>query len=205
MAGRTPPLYTTGQWKVDAPFAVVAEGVYTCKAIRSFDEIKAGGVDPFKTYYEPLGITKADYDKDVVNQANIVTLMSDAHPLVNVPDTYILSYPDLTVVPYRHMVLSLSLGAVPDTLVLDHTLTKLEEMVSSTLGINATAQLHQVGYIDKGFSYEQHTVLEANRLSRLEETTTDYGRVQELKDKLQKANEQNAVLVQLLKDAGVLS
>lgn len=205
MAGRTPPLYATGQWSVNSPFQVVEAGVYTCKAIRSFDEIRAAGVDPYSTYYEPLGLTRQDYETDVTNLANIVTLMSDAHPMVHVPDTYIASYPDLTTVPYRHIVLSLSLGAVPDSLVLDNTKTQIKELVASTLGIDGEVKLHQVGYVDKGFDQGTHETLEANRLSRIEETRTDYARVLEQQAELERLREQNETLVQILIAEGLLT
>ncbi len=202
---RTPPLYATGQWSVKTPFTVDENAIYTCKAIRSIDDIEARGIDPYEAFYKPLGISRDRYELDVTNLANIVTLMSDTQPVRYVPDTYIESYPDVTTVPYRHIVLSISLGAVPDTLVLDDLTTKLEELVETNIGIQGTVKVHQAGTVAKGLAQGTHRTLENNRLARIADNTTDRARVIELEEELERLRTQAATLEQIVIDNDLLS
>lgn len=202
---RTPPLYATGKWTLTSPFIADPNAIYICKAIRSLDEIKASGIDPFTTYYEYYGISRTDYEQDVINQVNIVVLMSPTHPAIHVPDSYIASYPDLTTVPYTHVVLSISLGAVPDTLALDDIKQKIYDEVLNSVGVESVVREHQASSIAEGIPQQTHSTLEANRLQRIESNETNlakYLRAQsenaELKTKIQ-------LLEQIIIDNGLLS
>ena len=204
MASRTPPLYATGQWSIRTPFAVDDNAIYTCKAIRSIDDLEARGVDPYEAFYKPHGISRSAYEQEVTNLANIVTLMSDTQPLVYVPDTYIESYPDVTTVPYRHIVLSMSLGAVPDSLVLDDLTLKIQELVEANIGITGTVAVHQAGTTAKGIEQGTHRTLESNRLARIENNTTDYAKALSAQAELERLREQMATLEQIVLDNNLL-
>ena len=204
MKPRTPPLYATGKWVIESPFTLVANGVYVCKAVRSFDDLSALGIDPYTQYYEPMGLDINKYRQDVLSLANIVTLMSDTHPTVYVPDTYIKSYPDTTTVPYRHVVLSLSLGAVPDTLVLDDLKDKIQEYTLSSLGLEVKVKEHQAGSISEGVDQVTHLTLENNRLARIENNTTQFAKVSEAEALIVRLREENLILTNILLEAGLL-
>jgi hypothetical protein len=166
--------------------------------------LEARGVDPYEAFYKPHGITQQAYEQDVTNLANIVTLMSDTQPLVYVPDTYIESYPDVTAVPYRHIVLSMSLGAVPDSLVLDDLTTKIEELIEANIGITGTVTIHQAGTTAKGIEQGTHRTLESNRLARIENNTTDHAKVLTAQAELERLREQMATLEQIVLDNNLL-
>ena len=204
MQPRTPPLYATGRWVVDTPYKVAGTAIYTCKAIRSFDDLKARGIDPYKEFYELQGISQEDYEIDARNLANIVTLMSDTQPTVYVPDTYIRSFPDITTVPYRHIVLSISMGAVPDTLSLDDFKTKTQEYALASLGINVQVKEHQAGALSEGVDQISHQSLENNRLAKIENNNTTWADLVRKDAELEKLREQNRILVQLCVDNGLL-
>jgi len=174
MAARTPPLNACGHWTVSSPFFISSSVIYTCKAIRSFADLKALKVDPFTEYYLLQGISRAVYEQDAINLANIITLASDTLPTVYIPDTYILSYPDVTTIPYRHLVLSISLGAVPDTLVLDDLKTKLKDLTLNSIGIQSTVKEHQACAAVENIDQATHATLESNRLARIATNTTCY-------------------------------
>lgn len=201
---RTPSLYATGQWSVKSPFSVDASAVYVCKAIRSFDDLKAMGIDPYTEYYEPVGIDQSAYDIDVTNLANIITLMSDTQPTVYVPDTYLLTYPDQTTVPYRHIVLAMSLGAVPDTLALDDLTSKLHDIVLNSIGIESVVKAYQAGGLAKGVDQLTHEALEQNRLARIADNQTLLAQLQSSKQNQDTLVEQNKILIELCKDNGLL-
>lgn len=204
MQPRTPPIFATGRWVIDSPFSVPASTIYICKAVRSFDDLKARGIDPYDAYYLPKGLDRSLYESDVTNLANIVTLMSDTHPTVYVPDTYITSYPDTTTVPYRHLVLSISLGAVPNTLVLDDFKAKIEEYSLASLGIQSVVKEHQAGGMAEGLDQISHQAAENNRLARIDGNQTDYAKLLNAQEELERLRQQNAILAQLCVDNGLL-
>lgn len=205
MQPRTPPLFATGRWVLDSPFSVPANAVYTCKAVRSFDDLKARGIDPYEQFYLPKGISRDDFENDVRNVANIVTLMSDTHPLLYVPDTYIKSYPDTTTVPYRHVVLSMSLGAIPDSLVLDDFKDKVQQYALASLGIEARVREHQAGSMSDSVDQITHQAAENNRLSRIENNQTEMAKLLSTQEELEKVREQNRILTDLCIDNGLLN
>lgn len=205
MQPRTPPLFVTGRWDLEDPFVVSAKAIYTCKAVRSFDDLWALGIDPFERYYVPKGIDRAAYEKDIRNLANIVTLMSDNYPTLYVPDTYIKSYPDSTTIPYRHVVLSLSLGAIPDSLVLDDFKDKIQQMAVASLGIETVVREHQAGNLSEGVDQLSHRVIEKNRLARIVDNQTEYAKLLSAKEEAAQLREYVGILEKLAIDNGLIS
>ena len=201
---RTPALYASGQWAIRTPFSVNPQAIYVCKAIRTLDELEAQGIDPYAEFYEPKGIERSVYSDDVRNLANIITLMSDTQPTAYVPDTYIERYPDTTVVPYRHVVLSLSLGAVPDTLALADLEDKLKETVLDSIGIETQIKTFQAGALASGVDQMTHRAAESNRLARIANNQTRLAQLRAKDQSLETVLEKNRILVQLCKDNGIL-
>jgi hypothetical protein len=172
-------MYLTGKWGIKPPFVSNVDGVYTCKAIKSFEDLRLEGVDPFINYYEPFGITRAVFDADEQNLVNIVTLMSDANPTIYIPDSYILSFPDKTSIPYRHVVLSVSLGAVPDTLTFFDLKTKIKNIVLDSIGVNSTVKEHQAGSVEQWLTQQEHDTAESNRKARFVNNQSLYSVIKE--------------------------
>lgn len=204
MAKRTPPLYATGSWKVAAPFTVKAGTNYSCHAIRSLADLEALGVNPYEEYYLPVGISEETYREDRKNLPNIVTLMSDTAPTLYVPDTYITSYPALDIIPYRHLVLSVSLGPVPDTLAFGDLKVKMREMVTNSIGVDSEVEIHQAGFVAQGVTTDQHQIYENARKAKMQNNATDRSKVLSLEQQVDELQERNALLEQVLIDNGLL-
>lgn len=202
---RTPPLYATGKWELLTPFTINPNAIYICKALRTFDELKAADIDPYKTYYEFYGIDRATYDQDVLDQVNIVVLMSPTDAPIAVPDSYIASFPDLTEVPYSHVVLSISLGAVPDTLALEDVKTKISEVVLNSVGIESVVREHQASSIVESVPQQTHETFERNRLQRIESNETFYAMYLSARDENVLLKEKIQLLEQIIIDAGLLN
>jgi len=204
MAARTPPLNVTGYWTLKLPFSASPTVIYTCKAIRSFTDIKVLKQDPYVEYYQMQGISRADYERDVLSLANIVTLTSSTNPIIYVPDTYIESYPDVTTIPYRHLVLSMSLGAVPDTLVLDDLKAKIKDLTLNTVGIQSTVKEHQACAAVENIDQATHATLESNRLARIATNTTCYAAVLAADGKLDALVDSYTILEDLVVTSNLL-
>lgn len=208
----TPPLSSKGLYVLSPPFSVPANTIYTCQAIRSLRDIYEMGDDPFKLYYEPLGLTDVEFQADLAVDAKIVTLMVDAldasvTPLaasyVYVPDTYISKYPDQSFVPYSHTVLSLSLGLLPDGLDLTALKTQVANVCSDTIGVIPTVNEHIVP-TSGGVTQSQHETMELARQGLITLRDSDYARLQAQIANNVLLQQQITTLIQILDDNGLL-
>lgn len=200
----TPKLYATGKWVLKDPFTTVVDAVYTCTSIRSINQIVEDGVDPFVTYYEPLGIPLATFETDKLNYGSIVTLASSDAVTIDVPDSFIDSYPDASNVPYRHIVLSTSLGGIADTVPLEDIQVKVQELILNELGIETTVKVHQSGEVTEYVDLQTHKVIEANRLSRLVDNDSLYALVAKKEAEILSLIERNKLLEDTIKASGLI-
>ena len=204
MVTRTPPLYATGIWRVSDPFVVETDTIYVCKAVRSLEDIEAHGTDAYATFYEPFGISREDYENDVLSVASIVTLMSSTAATLFIPDTYIDSYPDTTTMPYSHVVLSVSLGAVPDTLSMADVKQKIEDTVLSSLGVNAVVREHASGVLSEGMDMVTHQSLENQRMVRMENNQSSYAQLYAKDNENEALRQRIEALESILIDQGIV-
>jgi hypothetical protein len=203
MAKLTPPLHTKGRYTLKDPFVTDLATLYTCAAVRTFRDIKERGYDPFNEFYEPMGLTEVDYNLDVSKNASIVTLVSDSQPIIYVPDTYILSYPNQQLVPYKHIVLSVSLGLVPDYVDYTFLRNQIAGLVSDVIGVEPIVELH-VAPTNDSLSSEEHDILETTRQAAINLRTTDRANVLNLQRQNTALVERLQTLEQILKNEGLI-
>lgn len=203
MARLTPPLGTKGRYVVNAPFVTDPTTLYTCAAVRSFRDIRERGFDPFTEFYEPAGLTQEQYTADVEAGAAIITLTSDTQPVIYIPDTYILSYPNLEYVPYNHVILSLSLGMVPDYLDFSFLKDQVAAVCSDVIGVESNVNLHIAPTTDVVTS-DQHDILETARLQAIALRDTDRALYLAEAQKNAALLEQIATLEQIIKNNGLI-
>ena len=137
----TPTINTVGVFKVEKPFFVESKRVYEVVAIREFDDIWLQGGDVYEEYYKPNGLSEEIYERDVKLGATIVTLKSKVGN-VYIPDTFIESFPKLGYLNYKHVILSVDIGAVSDDINLDALISDLKELASKHVGVTATVKKH---------------------------------------------------------------
>ena len=129
MARMTPPLLTKGRYTLVNPFVAEDTVLYTCTALRTFAECEVAGENVLQDVYLKHNLTEREYNRDLDAGALLVTLMSETQPPIFVPDTYIESYPNLSDVVYNHVVLTVSLGSVPDFLNFDFLKAQMAALV----------------------------------------------------------------------------
>lgn len=200
----TPSLYANGKYVLTTPFVADPSKSYVCMAIRSFEDIYEQGDDVFTKFYEAAGLDAAAFEADRALKANIITLMSETAPVIYVPDTYIESYPNMANIIYSHMVISVSLGALPDTLNLDLLKQQITNLVSDVTGVtNSIVNEHKVP--STGFvTPEQHAINEAGRVAAITLRTSDYAKYMEAQVIIQSQNQQIAALSQVIIDNGLI-
>ncbi len=210
----TPPMNARGTYQLTQPWIAPAQVIYTCKAIRSFTDIYDDGVDVYATYYQPVGLTQAQFQLDVVANANIITLIADSSDpntlfggsyIIYVPDTYILAYPSTSNVPYSRMALCVDLGPLPDYVDLTALQAQVTNTVSDTIGVVApnlniyTYKAPSTGTV----TGTQNNVLEAARLAAVTNRTTDYALNKQLTTQIANLQQQISTLTNLLGSTGL--
>lgn len=205
MANKTPPMYARGRYVLKMPWTTVPTKLYTCLAIRSFDDIYELGIDVYETYYLPMGLIDGQpygsqvfsFTEEVAKKANIITIRSDDGEFIHVPDTYILSYPSMSDVKYSHMVLSHSLGALPDYLDLSFIKSQVANLIAHQLGVNPIVNEHRAAATENPTPV-QHEALEVARLNAVTVTETDYARAQRLQGKVNLLQSEINTLIAIL-------
>lgn len=172
---RTPSIAARGIYRLRQPWEVPASKVYSCYAIRTFKDIYELGIDVYAQYYEPYGVSRTDFNKDEDENAAIITLISDEFDVTYVPDTYIVSYPEMGIVNYQRVVMSVDFGILPDFLNLEYIKQEMATVGSKVIG-KAPDVNEAVAATSGAVTPEEHQVLEASRLANIEFQTTDYAK-----------------------------
>lgn len=183
MSLKTPALRAKGLYTLLTPWVAETNVLYECVAIRRFTELERAGVDVFAAYYEPKSLLRSKYEDDLAAGASIVTLISATHLTIEVPDTYIESYPQSDYVPYHTVILSLSLGPVADSVDLTFLKQQIAGTVSDVYGFSPTVNTHTLP-TDTMVTPLQHEALEAARQAAITIRKTDRAKVIELQQQL---------------------
>lgn len=175
---RVPPINSKGFFSLKAPWTLPANTVYECIAVREFSDFTNIGEDVFALVYEPKGLKEAEYRKDRDAGVKIITLASKSEAMVFVPSSYVLGYPSMDNVAYSHVVMSISLGAIPDALDLTFLEDQIQGTVSNVIGV--TPQVHvNVAPSDNYVTATQHAQLEQARQEAIQSRKTDLARLLE--------------------------
>ncbi len=179
--GMTPSIRQRGRYTLKLPWVADPGKIYECEAIRSFDDLAKLNVDVYETFYLPAGLQNGQvyagvpfsFESEKSADANIVTLRSQDGDYIYVPDTYILSLPDMSGVHYDQIVLSMNLGAVPAYLDLSALKTDVGNLAEAMIGKDVTVLEHRAPSTNQPTA-ANHDVMEAARTAAISITKTHY-------------------------------
>lgn len=189
----TPPIGATGLFQLALPWTADASKAYTVGALRSFAELIKNDIDPVELVYTPAGLSRSVYEEDAALGAVIVTLLNGSSDPIHVPDTYILSYPNMAVVPYSWLVVSASLGDLPDTEDFSLLQQAVATAVSDYIGVEPAVTIHRA-QTQSSVTQEQHVQKTAARNAAIKNRVTVYQENRTLRDDLDAAKTRNALL-----------
>ena len=195
----TPPMLCSGIFTLIAPFSISTSIVYSVDAIESLRELKKDGIDVYTRYYQPHGLATTDYTTDVNLNASIVTLRAGDGSLIEVPDTYISSYPGASGISHTRYIVTADLGLVPDYLDIAYITSDIKDVLTKNLGIVGDVFLSE-GPVTTQLTYEQHIANERQRRANVviyESKDEQIARLTAEVDAIRKQNEQ---LEQILAD-----
>lgn len=176
----TPDIGQSGIYKLVFPFdtLVTPKVVYTCRSLRTINDILAAGEEIFDTYYKSIGLTKTDYERDAKANVCIVGLQSGTGEWIYVPTSYIELAPNMNGVKYTSLVLGVSLGPLPDKFNLEGLIAIFKDATTATIGV--TPEVKGIVVSQPAIlSREEHDRLTLARNEKITQNRTDYSRVRE--------------------------
>lgn len=155
---------TEGSFELASPFtnALHPQARYTVRSIRTMSDIIASGGNPQDVYYTPNSIPEADYLKDLQADVCIIGLQATSGEWVYVPQSYIVSMPNLEGASYRPLALVIPLGMTRDDKDLTNLKLAANALVMSHLGVQATSTIVSVGAAEL-VSLEEDTRIQSQR------------------------------------------
>ena len=134
----SPKIGEEGVFDVAAPFdkLLVPRVIYTCRSLRSFNELLAENVNIFDRVYAPVGADAEGYQQDATENAIYVILQAGSGQWAFIPQKYIRGAPSLDGVRYMSVVMGIGLGPLPDDMKLDDLIDRITEIVQREIGVD---------------------------------------------------------------------
>lgn len=169
----TPRIGDSGVFTLKEPFQILVtpQVIYTCRSIRTINDILATGVQVYEKYYQALGVSEATYLDDAANNVCIIGLQAGTGEWIYVPETYITAAPNTSGVKYSSIVLGVGLGAIPDELNLEGLISTISEIVYESIGVQPKIKavlVSQPAFID----HDKHDRLEQARKAKITNNET---------------------------------
>jgi hypothetical protein len=159
----SPLIGAIGLWTLTSPYTIQYIN-YTVTKLNLITSLVANGVDVYNSYYVPAGISKDVYQNDFNSNQSIVTLESENGPTVNVPSSFISLAPVEPAVPYSHVVISVDLGDLPDSVVLDNLLNDLKTTADGNIGVSSICNIHTL-VSSRMYSHSDSILAEEERIA----------------------------------------
>ena len=141
-----PVIGSSGTYELLPPFdtVILPEEIYTCKAIRNISEYVSYNQDPKKLVYDYYGLSENDYENDIQEDMEIVSLQNNKGVWVYVPARYIIKYPEVDGIPYHQLSMVCKIPAIEVSRDISHLKTDVINLIKDTLGVDAAVEIVEV-------------------------------------------------------------
>lgn len=110
---------------------------YVVTSIVEITEAFVNKTKPFETIYTPLNIGVELYNRDFINNVNIIGLKSSTGTdYFYVPESFISGTPDTSRIKYVEKILAVNIGKVPVDLSLENLSTIIKEVILELTNLN---------------------------------------------------------------------
>lgn len=132
-----PTIGSSGYYELRPPLdsQVVPGERYTCQAVRRISDYLANNEDIKTDVYQKLGLPDSEWESDSTIDQYIVSLQSDKGHWLYIPASYIVTYPITNGVPYRAVMIAVSLPSMPADRDLTFLETDIRNLISDSLGV----------------------------------------------------------------------
>lgn len=173
--------------------------VQECIGVETIDGLIAKGFEPYEDIYEPNGIDEDQFNLDSDAGVRIITFQASTGKVVAVPELYIEALPDANGVPYRCIMLGISLSAVPDEMDLADLKTEVSDLIFDHLGVRS--EIKEVTYGEAVIlSVAEHDAVEAARVNNVTNNVSSRLRAAQLQTAVDDLTLKVQMLEQYIKD-----
>lgn len=208
MSKITPVVGIKGTFVLADPWISNPGELYEIAAIRTLSELARTGVDPKKSIYATMGLIDgarnfvwADEEK---TNPYILTLTGSNGNVITVPDTYITSYPDTSIILYQRGLIAVELGIFPEDEDLSSIASDLVDLAQSRTGLPASSKVHLIPLKTQPTT-EQHLAYENVRKYHKPESLSNFEEISLLKQELERVKQTNQALIGRLETLGVIT
>lgn len=141
-----PVIGSSGTYELLPPFdtVILPEEIYTCKAIRNISEYVSYNQDPKKLVYDYYGLSENDYENDIQEDMEIVSLQNNKGIWIYVPARCIVKYPEVDGIPYHQLSMVCKIPAIEVSRDISHLKTDVINLIKDTLGVEAAVEIVEV-------------------------------------------------------------
>ncbi len=162
----TPYVGIKGTFDLKDPWVSNPGEQYEIVAVRNLSELARTGIDPKKSIYAAMGLIdgSGSFSWEAEERSNpfILTLKGSAGNVITIPDTYINSYPDTSVILYQRAIIAVDMGIFPEDEDLTSIANDLAELAALRTGMPASSKVHRIPLKDQP-TVEQHNAYEKVR------------------------------------------
>ena len=176
-----PTVGSSGYFELKAPLdiLIVQNERYTCKAVRNLSDYFASNEDPKTDIYTKYNIPEDEYTQDIKDDTYIVSLQSEKGHWLYVPVKYIVGYPITNGVPYRSIMIGISLPSIQADRDLSFLETDLTNLIKDALGVIPVIKQIETSRVVL-VSKEKHDIVQAERNALSSSRVTDRSRYMSL-------------------------
>lgn len=176
-----PSVGDSGKFTLLSPFSqyLTPEAIYTCRSIRTINDIVASGEPVYERYYKLADISETKFKLDAANNVCIIGLQAGTGEWIYVPETYISEAPTSNGIKYIPVVIGVNIGSIPIDLDIKPLMKMLADVSQSSLGIEPQVKpviMTQPALI----SNEDHIRLNIARQANITNKKTDFLKAIEL-------------------------
>ena len=173
-----PTIGSSGTFVLNSPLnnLISSSEKYTCQALRTIGEYIANNEDAEEMAYTRNGLSEANYNLDYKNDEIIASLEGDTGHWLFIPVKYIASYPLTNGIPYRAVMIGVSLPSIPVNKNLSNVETSIRNLIMDTIGVNPvikTVETSRVVLVSKDI-HDQTTLLRDINISSDSTDTAKY-------------------------------
>lgn len=153
--------------------------IHQCIAVETINGLLAKGFEPYTDVYERFGISEDQFNVDADSDVRIITFQSATGEIHSIPEIYIQELPDANGVPYRCVMLGISLSAIPDAMDISYLKAEISDMIFNYAGVRS--EVKEVVYGEPSIlSQQEHAAVEQARKTNVSNNVSSRLRASQL-------------------------
>lgn len=172
-----------GTVSASAPFNTVINPrhIQECVSVESIRGMLSQGVEVFDEIYAPVNLDESTFDQHVDDDVRIITFQSSSGDVYRIPEVYVNGLPYANGVPYRCIMLGISLSIVPDGMDLSSIKSEVAELVFDQLGVRS--EVKEVVFGEPlMLTSSQHDAIETARVANIVNNPGSLLRIRQLQE-----------------------